>query len=60
MTSWVRDLNPEWKDASTLEEYFKRCLSEGKEEECLALIRSLPEIRKAYYREIYKEAKGKK
>lgn len=43
-----------------MEDAVRLMLREGKDEEVIALIRSLPEASRAKYRKIWKEVKGKK
>lgn len=47
-------------DGVSMEDAVRLMLREGKDEEVIALIRSLPEASRAKYRKIWKEVKGKK
>ena len=47
-----------WEQLLTLEEKFKKALKDGLEDEAAALVKHLPDERKAYYRKLWKEIKG--
>lgn len=49
-----------WSEALTLEDWMKDMLAKGYTEIVLNVLKLLPEERKVYYREIYKEFKNGK
>lgn len=57
----IKDNEPEvtWDSALTFEAWMRLMLSQGYTEIVVSVLKLLPEERKAYYREIYKEVKDK-
>lgn len=46
-------------DGTTLEEWVRRALAEGRDAEVVALLRVLPDTSREKYRAIWREVKGK-
>ena len=60
MPEFVRDANPDWSQAITMEDYFRSMIIQGQDEKAVELMNCLNDKDKIRYRKIWNELKGLK
>lgn len=49
-----------WRGMITLEDFTRKAIEDGREQDVIALIKSLPESKRQRYRDLWKQEKSKK